>query len=392
VSVAVSWWVVRRDAPWLMIWAVFGVAAGTLPGQVFIINDSIWQQTLFWPLFLSVFVRLTKPQIVVLSILGIFQFVHQIGVPLLAGAAMAAGIVAYIDRENRPWLRRRATVMGSLAMIAIAKIIITNHIPALEDTYAEQEFAWWRVRQCFEMGVEGWPLAGLMWMWFASLFVLLQSRLRDAFLRRFLGVCAVLFVAVAGGIWVYWASDGQRWWKALDYRRWILPLTLPFFAFAFLDVCLAAATRRGSLDEDSRSPGTVRGAVAFLLACVFAAVLGMQATVWSRLLHRVVAEVDRSPQPAIALESMNWIRQTPLDHWGTCDAVTFLEGKVPRKLLVTELLLPKLRARRPTVPNQGWFLQPALRPPPPGPGGWFDFRPVISQLKATPRPSSRPKE
>src|SRR5207302_3210707 len=46
-----SWWFVRRRAPRLIMWAAFGVAAAPLPGQVFIINDSILQQHLFWPVF-----------------------------------------------------------------------------------------------------------------------------------------------------------------------------------------------------------------------------------------------------------------------------------------------------------------------------------------------------
>src|SRR6476646_6332937 len=53
-----SWWVVRRDAPHLIVWALFGIAIAPLPGQIFIINDSIFQQHLFWPVFLGLFVEL----------------------------------------------------------------------------------------------------------------------------------------------------------------------------------------------------------------------------------------------------------------------------------------------------------------------------------------------
>src|SRR5579862_2961303 len=30
----VSWWIVRKQAPYLMIWVIFGVATATLPGQI----------------------------------------------------------------------------------------------------------------------------------------------------------------------------------------------------------------------------------------------------------------------------------------------------------------------------------------------------------------------
>jgi len=35
------------------------------------------------------------------------------------------------------------------------------------------------------------------------------------------------------------------------------------------------------------------------------------------------------------------------------------------------------------VPNQGWFPQKRRMPPPPGPGGWYDFRPFMKKLAAS---------
>src|SRR4029453_10473450 len=87
VGLLASWWMVRRHAPWLIIWAIFGIAAAPLPGQIFVINDSIFQQHLFWPVFLSLFVPLTTMQVTVLQLLVLFQFSHQIGAVLLGGAA-----------------------------------------------------------------------------------------------------------------------------------------------------------------------------------------------------------------------------------------------------------------------------------------------------------------
>ena len=53
VALLVSWWVVRAHAPGLIVWAAFGIAVAPLPGQVFVINDSIFQSHLFWPVFLA---------------------------------------------------------------------------------------------------------------------------------------------------------------------------------------------------------------------------------------------------------------------------------------------------------------------------------------------------
>src|SRR3954467_6262906 len=38
-SAALSWWIMRPKAPNLFLWAAFGSAIGTLPGQIFMIND-----------------------------------------------------------------------------------------------------------------------------------------------------------------------------------------------------------------------------------------------------------------------------------------------------------------------------------------------------------------
>ncbi len=389
LSVLVSWWIVRRHAPWVIIWVIFGVAAGTLCGQVFIINDSIWQQTLFWPLFLCVFVPLTRPQFVVLGVLAIFQFVHQIGVPLLFGAALAGVIISIFDVPNRRMLLRRSAVMVTLFVWAVAKIYVTNHISWLEDTYAEQEFGWSLAVQRFQMGVEGWPLAGLTWIWFAALFALIQPYLKNRLLRTFLGWAACGFALVAGAMWIHWASDGHLWYKALDYRRWILPLSFPFFTLAIVEACVRARRIQSTGAKETNMDGPGRGRLACIVACIFAAVLATQGTVWSRMFHRLLVQVNSSPAPAVALESFEWVRDTPLDHWGTCDAVTLLEGKTPHKLLVMQKGMPRLRANPPVVPNQGWFWRPHLHPPPPGPGGWFDFAPILKEIAKQP-PTTRP--
>jgi hypothetical protein len=69
---------VRRDAPQLAVWAVFGIAAAVLPGQAFAINDSIFQLHLFWPVFLGLMMPLNPAKLVAILFLSIFQLSHQI--------------------------------------------------------------------------------------------------------------------------------------------------------------------------------------------------------------------------------------------------------------------------------------------------------------------------
>src|SRR5205085_6855487 len=101
VGVALSWWIVRRQAPYLIIWPIFGICAATLPGQIFIINDSIFQQHVFWPVFMSVFVTLSFPQVAMLAAVVVFQYSHAIGIVLLGGASVSGALLAVFDSGNR---------------------------------------------------------------------------------------------------------------------------------------------------------------------------------------------------------------------------------------------------------------------------------------------------
>ena len=169
-SVLVSWWVVRKRAPWLIVWAIFGAAAGPLPGQIFIINDSIFQQHMFWPVFLGLLVHLEWPQIIVLALLAAFQFSHQIGLLLLVGGAGAVALLAMRDRQNRVELLIKAGLFAVLAIAALWKIL------QYPDSYAQREFTWERAHEAWRWGVEGYPLRGLEFMWAAGICVLIHAR------------------------------------------------------------------------------------------------------------------------------------------------------------------------------------------------------------------------
>src|SRR5882724_9455625 len=78
-SVLASWWMVRDRAPHLILWAIFGAAAGPLPGLL-----------------------------------------------LLAGAAAAAAVLAIRNRTDRSELLIKAAVFAALACVALWKIF---HFP-----------------------------------------------------------------------------------------------------------------------------------------------------------------------------------------------------------------------------------------------------------------------
>ena len=42
-----------------------------------------------------------------------------------------------------------------------------------------------------------------------------------------------------------WALE-RSWWKAVDYRRWLTPLTAPFFLLAAIEACLYRPIKAGN--------------------------------------------------------------------------------------------------------------------------------------------------
>jgi hypothetical protein len=446
LGVTLSWWVVRRHAPHLLLWAIFGTCAGALPGQIFVINDSILTLHLFWPVFLGLFVPLTWPKRLVLAVLMVFQFVHPLGVLLLMGAAASAALVAAVDPSQRRRLIQGAVIMGALCLLAMTKIEITNHIERFRDTYAQQEATWANAIQRWHDAVSGLPLHGLACMWLAAVLAFVRPTLgRRPVATRLIGGLALLSVAIGAAYWVYWAHDARYWSSAIDYRRWVGPLTAPFMVLCALDVCRAALERReaamalraegvfsvavsgarvgvvsavsgahvssplvapslqtpptdfcesgASKGGSDCDPGASRGALGLLLACTFALVLGMQCTIWARLTARLMGIVQNYPSVIVpdSDPQLAWVDGTPLTHWATGDYVTAVQAKQPAKVMLDWRSEKALRGKNPRVPHWDFYPQsPANSLPVPGKGGWFDFRPLLEQLAKEPPPAPRP--
>lgn len=372
-SVLISWWVVQKRAPHLIIWAIFGAAAAPLPGQIFIINDSIFQQHMFWPVFLGLLVALEWPQMIALALLSVFQFSHQIGFLLLAGGAASAALLAFRPNEHRRQYLMKASFAFTLALIALWKIL---HFP---DSYAQREFTWEAAHNAWRWGVEGYPLRGLELMWAAGGCVMLIRLLRGSRWDHYLQPLAILTLlcALAGGIiWIIWAADAHKWTTAANYRRWVVPLSVPFYLFALLDQYF----RTGPAAD---SPPVLGSRVGYLVAATFAAVLSIQSIVWMKLTRHLMQDVETYPAAIVPWRTISWTADTALYHWGTASYVFALEGRTPRHLVLdpeapdSQKQLKILDQSPPAIPLSSFT---AVKPAP-GPAGWFDFRPMLQTIR-----------
>ncbi|HSU68946.1 MAG TPA: hypothetical protein VLJ39_18835 [Tepidisphaeraceae bacterium] len=372
-SVLLSWYVVRKRAPRLILWAIFGAAAAPLPGQIFIINDSIFQQHMFWPVFLGLLVTLEWNQMAVLALLVVFQFSHQIGLVLLSGGAIAAGLLALRGSASVKQQWTKSILVFVLAGIALWKIL---HFP---DSYAEGQFTWKAAHDAWLWGVRGYPLRGLEFMWAAGICLLVHRVIRVQKWeeqRRALPALAGLLVLAAAITWIIWASSSHRWTTAANYRRWVVPLSIPFYLLAFLD----AWARRPARVEPNPAVRWI-SLVGYGVAGTFAVVITIQSVIWMSMTRRLMKTVEAYPEAVVPWSAISWTNDTALFHWGTASYVFVLEGKTPRHLVLDPY--PQDSDRQLATLANGDIPLASFTPvsPDPGPAGWFDFRPLLHRAR-----------
>jgi hypothetical protein len=344
---ALSWWMIRRTASALYPWAVLGICVPSALAQVFVINESIFQQNLFWPVFLGLLVPLNWPRRVVLAALLVFQFSHPQGLILLAGTAAGLWLLAR-EKESPDASRHhtRALAVTALAALCLLRIVL------VADPEAARQADIGMVFVLFWQALAGWPLVG--WLCVVSAVGLLAA-------ERSARVAAAL-VVLAAAAWLWWASDPQHWVKALDGRRFVVALGAPFFYGAWRSAF--TGTRR-------RPIAPHLPLCALTLALVFLATHAVQAFTWQALMNRLLATLEADPRAIIPREELTWIRGTPLDHWA-------LGSQVIAKLGGQKLVLDAAaRAAIEEKPPRVQIGYDAWVAPAPGPLGYFDFRPAL---------------
>jgi hypothetical protein len=345
----------------------------------------------------------------------------------LVGALMFVLAVA----RNCRWWTIVAAVVFAASLLASLHFVLHRYkiiVDKMLDTYAEQEMGIGQALNYWGSGVKGWPLVGLLFMWASGLLALVpQARQRlvnillyvldyfgalellpqawrksaaflygghssdlpgsgDAQISTLqhtlkIGRYAVILAAAAMVCWLYWAANGRLWWKALDYRRWVGPLTAPFFVYLTLEAYYAAVHRHHPGVPSPITLSPLRGPLALLLAATFAIVLGLQSTIWHHMTDRLMAEVMNYPNAVegciVPREAFPWMDGTPLDHWGVKGYVTFMQGKKPTRLLLEPEDEKAIYKDPPQIPHWDFY----KNPPQPGPTGWFDLRDILARLK-----------
>ena len=71
ISIGLSWWIVRKTAPALIVWPVLGIGLLLVSGQIFFIIETIAVVELFWPILLALLVRPPRKMNFIIALLAI---------------------------------------------------------------------------------------------------------------------------------------------------------------------------------------------------------------------------------------------------------------------------------------------------------------------------------
>jgi hypothetical protein len=353
VAVAASAWFLRGRRAELIPWAIFGSAL-SLPGQVFVINDSIWQHTLAWPLFLGALVPLSRGQRAAWLVLGACQFPHQAGLLLLAACTFGAWVA------GEKWQRVAAAALFALAVAKAVWVSVPAWSGPLFDSYAAQEASTERMWLCFRTGVLWLPLAGVALLWLAGA-ALVAGRT----------VWVWVLSLVLAGVWLWWVAWPGLWLSAINYRRWVVPLAGPLFLLAAWHAWRVKHGAARLLE------GRWMDRSAVLVAGLVLVVLAVQSWHWHELFARFRAEAQSAGQAQLERADFPWMRETVLDHWGLTSSHLVWTGPAPRQHFAWEpAMLPEPGAA-PAVAIAATQRIAVERQE----SGWFDFRALWERLR-----------
>ena len=194
------------------------------------INDSVFQMHLFWPVFLAAFVPLSNRQGIAMALLALSELSHPVGILLCGMTAGAAFLIgSFGPPDQRPARFGWGFYHYLLAWAGIAKLLLWP------DPYAAREATTGALLNTLT-GVVGFPIIGIIGAWIAAWYLVRRAR-NDADSAPHSSGRGILFVLVViGALWTVWAAVPAFWQAALNNRRWVAPFSLPFLAAALFEI------------------------------------------------------------------------------------------------------------------------------------------------------------
>ena len=337
-AIVVSWWVVRTQAPALIVWPVLAIALGTLPGQMFWVSEGMQVVQLAWPLWLMVLLRVPRRCAPVSGILTVaLVFSHPTAIVVLVVTAVLSAFMAW---QYRPHAHGLWLWSSGWAIAAVARYALS------QSSYDQQHMNFAMLFSAFHPALDGWPLLAISGAIFSGL-CLLRGHTVSA---RLLPWCALATIVALGCGLLAWASAPRAWGGAYEFRLWAVPTTLPFLLLA---VCDRARSVGSMLTKD-------RMRVMQAAALVFGAVLVVQTLAFGRLDSALRADMHHITNRCVPEGNLGEATNTAITGAAIAAYSVLLQGTHPRVVVagetcdsLTRVAAPQLYAR--PVPWRGWF-------------------------------------
>jgi hypothetical protein len=322
IVLALSWWVVRKDAPALIIWPVLSIGLATLPGQINFISEGIKTNQLIWPILLAVLIGLPARAIPMLAVVSVaIMFLHPASVLMLAAVSAAALVVGSLQPGNRDRLYPVAICIFAAAVLRYGMIADKYETDSMSVEIMRRQ---WRNAA---MGLPGISLA----LTFLVMVLIIAAGATKSFSRE-LRVLVIGLVALAGGVLMPWALEPARWWDALEFRGPANVVTLAAAGFAFLDAIWAIWTRGNC----QRAVPEIRLQAARAIAVGFAIVLSTQCIMYGRTIEKMNDALAASPGRCLSLSQLPDMPESPLNLWSTPSLSLLYQGWRPSRIVLQD--------------------------------------------------------
>jgi hypothetical protein len=396
LSLAASWWLVRRRAPALFLWPALGIGLVALPGQFCFVSEAIMAAELGWPLVLAMLLGVRRWDLLLVPLVAVVFLLHMVSAVVLLTAAVA-GAVMLIRPDQRS--RLSVVLVVALASLSIARLLVPLN------SYEQDMLSAAAIGWAWSNAVPGAPAGAVILALVAGGAAIYATRLLlggQTQPATRLGLLAVGAVAGAGVVLLFWALDPQMWARAIGYRWWVALFGLPFMAGALLERLLGtggplsgyklaitgrfpdvdrAALERYIVNLGGRLRRQVVEGTSYLVmgdapgaklerahrlgipiidlgdlkqlahssasgcvwssrlrivqasAAVFSGVLVAQSVAWVSLSNSLAQDVAQSSTSCVPTTALSGIRNSALDSWVLPSYTLVLQGRAPRVLV-----------------------------------------------------------
>jgi hypothetical protein len=312
VGLTISWLVCRKR-PDLFIWPAIGIGLATLPGIINFNSEATMTAPLFWPVLLATLVGVDLVESLLVALLALAMLiVHPNAASVLALGAITACVSAMLP----PFKPMRLAGSAALVALTVVRLIIPL------TPYEHQQLIGFNLNKAFVWGLEGWPLVALGLIFLLAACCLYQ-RLNCKTASRWVDFAPTVAVTAVGLVLIPWASNPAAWANEMEFRFWMVPMSLPIMGACALDTWLASG--QVSLGR-RRQPALVA------IGAVFLIVVSIQSVIWNQLTNRLLADIEG--EGCMSLTSLPWTTQTLMHHWSTASYAIVLQGRTPHRLVL----------------------------------------------------------